>query len=401
MPHTADHVADKGGVELHRLSKLYDFPDFVKKASYDQTFGSRACTAYADLPRKQYPCDTAASTWLSALYFTEKKAEFHPKDQKHIQRQLDYYVNFWKLKEAVDKIYARHQELHKDASDQLPDSSYAYVRVKADGTKERHLPLRNGAEVKQAADWLFTYRDKLPFSREDGSGRHEIACKILEKAGRFAAKLDDRYEFLEKQAGRGVCEPAEVYQTLVNRSYLTVNEDFRKHIVKLAMAVKEQPRQSLHPEALVKLAETIDSIDRTLGLPGKYTEKIPRPEDVVFKATFSKVAGDLEEVVAMTSGKIYKKADFSKIPLSGVRDLFGRDFAEEVKAGLDKVDPEKLAELAATLPMGDAELFDKLAAECAVHPHLTKAASAKVGFSPDALKGLAKLYKGIGIPESV
>ncbi len=399
MPHQADHVADKGGVELHRLAKLYDFPDFVKKANFDTTFQPDSCTSYADLPRKQFPCHTAAATWLSTLYFTEKKAEFHPKDQNHIQRQLNYYVTFWKIKEAVDKIFSRHQELHKSGADELPDSSFAYVRVRDDGTKERHLPMRNASEVKQAADWLFTYRDKLPFSREEGGGRHQVAVKILEKAARFAAKLDGRYEFLEKQAGRGICNPQEVYQTLVNRSYLTVNEDFRKHIVKLAMAIKEQPHQSLHPEALIKLAETIDHIDRSLGITAKYTDKIPRPEDVVFRVTFDKAAGDLQEVVAMTTGRIYKKADFAKIPLSGVRDLFGRDFAEEVKAGLDQVDPEKLAELGATLPMGDAELFDKLAAECGVHPQLTKAASAKVGFSPDALKGLAKLYKGLNISE--
>lgn len=396
MPFNVDHVADKSGAELHRLSKLYDFPDFVKKANIEQTLKPDfAITAYADLPRKQFPCHTAASTWLSALYFTEKKAEFHTKDQYKIQQQLDRYVGYWKIKEAVDTIVRRHLELHKTEESKLPDSAFAYVKVAEDGTKERHLPLRNSLEVKRAADWLFTYRDKLPFSRQDGGGRHEIAKKILEKAARFAAKIDDRIEFLEKQAGRGVCDPDEVSRVVMERSYLTKNEPFRKNIVKLAMVIKEQPRQALHPDALVKLAETIDDIDRTLGIVGKYTDKIPRPEDVVFRATFAKVAQDMSELVAMTTGKIYKKASFAQIPLSGISSLFGRELADEVKAGLDKVDPEKLAEIAATLPMGDAELFDKLAAECGVHPQLQKAASAAVGFSPSQMNKLAELYHGV------
>lgn len=397
MPYNVDHVADKSGVELHRLSKLYDFPDFVKQASIEQTLQPNdiAITNYADPVRKQFPCHTAASTWLSALYFTEKKAEFAPKDQYRIQERLYRYVNYWKIKEAVDQVQARYMDLHRTAVDRLPDSAFAYVKVGGDGKKQRHLPLRNSLEVKRAADWLFQYRDQLPFTAEDGGGRHEIARKILEKAARFAAKLDDRVEFLEKQAGRGVCDPDEVSRVVMERSYLTKNEPFRKHIVKLAMAIKDQPRQALHPDALVKLAETIDNIDHSLGIVGKYTDKIPRPEDVVFRATFAKVAQDMCELVAMTTGKIYKKASFSQIPLSGITALFGPELAEEVKAGLDKVDPEKLAEIAATLPMGDAEVFDKLAQECGVHPQMQKAASAAVGFSPSQLEKLAEQYHGI------
>jgi hypothetical protein len=397
MPYGADHVADKGGHELHRLSKLYDFPDFVKKASMEQTFQPTniAITTYADPVRKQFPCHNAASTWLSALYFAEKKAEFHPKDQVRIKAQLDGYVRYWKIKEAVDALEARHSVLHKTAEDHLPDSAFAYVRVGANSQKQRHLPMRNGLEVKQAADWLYVYRDKLPFFQEDGGGRHQIALKILEKAAHFGANVVERLEFLEKQAGRGVCDPTEVVRVIQERAFLTVNEPFRKDIIKLAMLIKDQPRQALHPQSLVKLATTLDQIDQTLGLRGKYTEKIPRPEDVIFRATFAKSASEMNDMCALTNGVIYKKADFTKIPLSGLSAIFGREFADDVKAGLDKVDQEKLAEIASTLPRGDADLFGKLAAEVGVYPHLTKAASAPIGFRPEALKELAKLYRGV------
>ena len=34
MAYALDHVADKNGADMHRYSKLYEVPDFVKSASY-------------------------------------------------------------------------------------------------------------------------------------------------------------------------------------------------------------------------------------------------------------------------------------------------------------------------------------------------------------------------------
>jgi superfamily I DNA/RNA helicase len=47
---------------------------------------------------------------------------------------------------------------------------------------------------------------------------------------------------------------------------------------------------NFQPTELVKLAETIDIIDSALHIKGKYTDNIQRPEDVIFKVTFTKAA---------------------------------------------------------------------------------------------------------------
>lgn len=390
MPPLSDHVSDVSGEELSRLHKLYEFPDFVKKANMDQVFkpSDLAVTVYADPVRKQFPCHNAASTWLSTVYFTEKKAEFHPKDQVRIQQRLDHYVGYWRIKEAVDKYMTKHAEYTKDAEASLPDSAYAFVWVDdATGRKDRHLRMINAREVKAAADYLHEYADRFTFR-----DRNTIAKKILTKAASFGAAIGDKVEFLEKQAGHGVCDPDEVVTMLSDRSKLATLPALKDQIVKLAHIVKTQPRQALTPDMMIKLAETVDQIDRTIGLAGKYTVKLPRPEDVIFKATFSKAAADIAEHCALTSGNIYKKADFAKIALEDVRSLFGTDFAEEVKAGLDKVDPEKMAELVHTLPRPDAELFDRLMSDSGVFPQMNKAASAKQGFTSQEMAALAAGY---------
>lgn len=390
MPFAADHVADQNGVELVRLAKLYEFPDFVKKADFDKAMKPRdvATTVYADPVRKQFPCHNAASTWLSNLYYREKRAEFHPKDQARIEQRLNHYVDYWRIRGDVDKMLAKHAEYYNAIEASLPDSSYAWVWTdEQSGHKERRLPLRNATEVKMAADWLQQYRDQVPFQT-----RHTMAVKVLAKAARFGAAIGSNIEFLEKQAGRGVCDPDVVISMIKDRAKLTDSLSLKQEVLKLAHTVQDSPRRALQPDMLVKLAEVIDTLDRKIGIVGKYTASIPRPEDVIFSATFSKAAADLVEHCATTSGQVYKKADFKKLALDDVRSLFGDAFADEVRSGLDGVDSEKMAELVATLPVPDAELFGRLMEDNGLRPQLTKAASAKRGFSDADFAELAAAY---------
>lgn len=392
MSTRVDQTADTNCAELTRLVKLYEFPDFVKAASFDRLMKddpSMSVSLFADPRTKQFPCNSAPATWLSYAYFTEKKAEFHPKDAAQIERRLDHYVGYWKIKAAVDKMKARYKELHKTAESQLPDSSFAWVWTGDNGTKERRLRLTNATEVKVAAEWLQTHQEKLPYM-----DRNKIATRILEKAANFGAAIGPYKEFLEKQAGQGVCSPEEVVNMIGSRLRHTNNPVVREHIIKLAEAVRTEPRTSLHPSNLVKLAHTIDMLDRGLQITDKYNSLLPRPEDVIFKATFSKAAGDMEKVVAMTSGRVYEKTAFKKLNLSDVEGLFGTEFAERVRTGLD-VDPEKMAEEAAALPRPDAEMLDALLSENGISPMMRKAASARQGLSQEEMAAWAQAYQTV------
>jgi hypothetical protein len=391
MPHRVDHVADVNGELLHRYSQLYDFPEFVKKANLEKVFRPRsdAVTYYADPVRRQFPCDDAASTWLSALYFTEKRAEFHPKDRTRIQERLDNYVHYWRIEAPVRAMLVKNAAYNRELDGALPDSAYAFVwQDGATGRKERRLPLRNAAEVKAAAEYVEQYRDRFTFK-----DRHTMSKRILEKAARYGAAVAPQLDFLEKQAGRGVCDPDRVVAMLRDRAKLASLPALQQHLVKLAATVKGQPRQALGPDMLVKLAEIVDEVDRALGVYGRYSRDVPRPEDVIFEVTFTKAAAETVALVPLTSGKTYAKTDLAKVGLDEVRSLFGDDFADEVKGGVGRVDVEKLAELAATLPRGDAELFDSLMADCNVSPRLVKAASVPQGFTDADFAKLAAAYQ--------
>lgn len=409
MPSMMDHVADvahKGGVELRRLAKQYDFPDFVKQASPDNSLQvprGTPVTACADPVNGQFWCHTKAACWLSHLFYTEKKAEFHPKHRVQIEKRLEAYATQWGIKAACDAIVARWADLHKAADDQLPDSAFAYVWVDEAGGKTRQYPLRSAMEVKAAAEWSHKYRDQIPFQT-----RHVMAKKILEKAAAYGAGIKEHKDFLEKQAGQGVCDPAAVVDMIEKRAYLvpadagvTFDGDgkpqggLRAAFFKMAQEVRQSPRQALHPDMLVKLATTIDQLDRNLNLVGKYSEGLPRPEDVIFGATFSKVATELTQHVATTSGKFYEKAAFRRLPLNDIQDLFGDEFVARVKTPLGEVDPEKMAEEVATLPRPDAQLLDNLLSDNGVTPVMHKAASVKQGLTTAQMEAIAAQYAGV------
>ncbi len=399
MPANVDHVADTSGVELRRLCELYGdvIPDFVKRADYDKVMrpGRQPVTIYADPVNHQFSCHNAASTFLSAMFYHEKRAAFHPKDQARIESRLDHYIDYWAIRGPVDRFLERHGQRVKEAADELPDSAYAYVWVAEDGSKERWMRMTTPAEVKQAADALQSIAPRMPFT-----DRHVVAKRILHKMASFGAALPaDQVEFLERQAGRGVCDPKRVSAMLEGRAKMAAfNPTLRAHVQKLAESVRSAPSLLLDPGTLVKLAATVYEVDMGLGIrPEGYGEAVPRPEDVLFEASFTKTAAALTERVATTSGTVYTKQALAGLPLSELRAVFGDDFADEVKSGADPesaIDPEKMAEVVATLPRPEAELLDRLMSENNIRPDMRKAASANKGFSRQQLAALAANYRG-------
>jgi hypothetical protein len=414
MPSMMDHIADfqRGGAELRRLGRIYERPDFIKVAKVIEDDGSvsvhftvpaGAENTYADKVRKQFPCHTKIATWLSALFYQEKRAEFHPKDRAQIEKNLDYYASYWLIKPAYDALKARADDLEKKADSFLPDSAYMYVWVNEDGSKDRRLPLRSAAEVKAAADYLFEYRDRFDFP-----ARHAMARKVLEKASHYGAAVTNRIEFLEKQAGRGVCDPKEVALEIEKRALLvpadagvTHDEDgkpsegLRERFRKMAATIADTPSQHLHPDRLVKLATTIDQLDRQLGLVPRYGQGLTRPEDVVFSATFAKAAAELTARVATTTGTVYEKAAFGRLALSDVKALFGDEFAGRIGTPLGDVDAEKMAEEVATLPRPDAQLLDNLLSDSGISPVLRKSGSDRQGVTKEEFEAIAAQYAGV------
>jgi hypothetical protein len=388
-PAIIDPSSDVNYVELARFCKLYDFPEFVttEKLGHAMNPDVKQPGVCADPRTSQFFCHSPAATWLSSLYFVEKSAEIHPKDRQYIQQRLERFVDYFQIRPHYEAIQKRAAELNKEA--ELSDEDFGYVWVdRESGIKSRHLRLKSAAEVKAAAEWLQSNSRLLPFH-----DRNIVASKVLEKAAHYGAAIGEHLtEYLERQAGRGVCEPKEVVAMIRQRATLCKNAGHRMEINKLADMVSGKPRVTLQPDQLVKLAVTMDQIDNAIGLAGKYTSTIRAPEDVIFSVTFTKAAAAYAELCSLTSGTVYSKDQFEKLSRTDVSELFGDDFAQSVSTGLS-VDGEKMAELASTLPRPEAELLDQLMSSRDMNPHMSKAASVPHGFSNEELEAIAAAYE--------
>lgn len=353
-----DHAHDISGRETHRLTALHSVPDFVKSASQDRLNGDEALPRhlYADQHNKLYPCHTAPATWMSALFFADKQAQFDEKTAGVIKSRINKAAEYFGILGLVDGL-----EKTASSEEALTDEDYGIVWVDANGNKERHWPLRNANEIKFAAAHFKQYRDEFVF--ED---RHLIATKILEKAAHFGADVSEADGSLELAAGWGACAAKVASQMLKDRVRLTQRQygDLAGELSKLAEIVDQNPEKAREVDTRLKLASAVDNFDRSTHLCRLYDAGgLPRPEEVLFAVT-EKVAREfLNQNVETTTGNVYALDDLEKLAVEDVRAYLGDDFAEAVSAGGVYMDRDKLAAIVPTLDRGMATTLDQLMSE--------------------------------------
>lgn len=358
-----DQTQDISGRETHRLLALFDSPDFVKSASQERTHGDETLQRhmYADQYNKLYPCHTAPATWMSALFFADKRSEFNEKRAEEIQTRLHAAAKFFGIIGAVQEMEAKVAAAGDDAINNLGDDQFAIVWVGEDGVKERHWPMRNATEVKYAAHGFSKWRDEFVF--ED---RHTIADKILQKAAEHNADIAEQAHMLSLTAGRGACAAKVATEMLRDRAKLVQrsNNPAALEMLKLASVLEQNPENARAQETRVKLAAAVDEFDRVNHLYRLYDDGgLPRAEEVLFAVTEKAARDFMSSNVETTTGNVYALADLEKLALDDVRNWLGDDFADAVSAGGVYLDRDKLAAIVPTLDRGMAASLDRLMQE--------------------------------------
>jgi hypothetical protein len=384
-----DSTGDVNYQIIDRLAKTYDLPDYVKQASQEETLNPAELpsSAYADNGLRQFPCHTKAACYVSSLFFLEHAGQLSEQKRELVRQRLTKFAEDFGIAADVMKADGVRRSLRQQEKESSwPDSAFAIVETRPDGSKDRRYPLRSGAEVQKAASWLLQHRDRFTFAE-----RHKLATAILDKAAEFNVAFETTVDYeLEKQAGRGTYDPAEAASMLRGRAYLQgVPQPAKEQLQKLAMALDANPLLAEDPSTTLELAKTVDQFDRVHHLTAKYAEGLCRPEDVLFAGSLKYASEFVKNACHMLTGSIYQKEQFAKLSLASVRDAFGDELARDVSTGL-LVDPTKMAEVASTLPLPDAQLLDQLMKAAGEDPAAVKAAEFKP--SEAERRQLAALY---------
>lgn len=358
-----DQTQDVSGRETHRLTALFDSPDFVKSAAHERTHGDETLQRhmYADQYNKLYPCHSAPATWLSSLFFADKRAEFDEKRAEEIQTRLHAAAKFFGILGSVREMEEKVAASNADNINNLGDDQFAIVWVGDGGAKERHWPLRNATEVKYAAHGFAKWRDEFVF--ED---RHTIAEKILQKAAEHNADIAEQEHMLALTAGRGACAAKVAGEMLRDRARLVQrsNQSAAAEMLKLANVLEQNPENAREHDTRVKLAAAVDEFDRVNHLYRLYDAGgLPRAEEVLFAVTEKAARDFMSENVETTTGNVYALSDLEKLALDDVRNWLGDEFADAVSAGGVYLDRDKLAAIVPTLDRGMANSLDRLMQE--------------------------------------
>jgi hypothetical protein len=384
-----DHVHDVSGQELHRLTTLFSPPDFVKSASAERLNGDPEKLprhVYADQHNKLYPCHSAPATWMSALFFADKRAQFDEKSASVIHERINKAAKYFGIAGLVADLEKAALSLDDDDLDDLSEDEWGIVWMSKEGQVEKHWPLRNAQEVTFAATHFAKYRDEFVFD-----DRHKIAGKILTKAATYSADLGYAGEALALAAGYGACAAKTASTFLRDRAVLVKRShaELAAGLEKLAAAVDQNPEQARTEEMRLKLAATVDEIDRTTHLCRLYGDGgLARPEEVLFAVTEKMARDFMAQNVETTTGNVYALSDLEKLAVDDLREWLGDDFAEAVSTGGVFVDSEKLAAIVPTLDRGMAATLDRLLQEKQVDAVVKQAAASNL-LSDEQLYALA------------
>jgi hypothetical protein len=382
-----DQTRDVSGRQLYRINQLYKPPQFVKSASVDDLCGhdDLPLQVFGDPRHRLFPCHTAAATWTSMAFFTEKKAEFRRDDAQLIEGRILHCAKVHGIERQVKALSEKIAKTVAGTEAELHDDDFAIVVG-----DERHYPMRNSIEVTKAAAYLVKWRDKMTYDL-----RQQMADKILQKSAQHGVSLGEMSDIIEKQAGHGACSAREASELIVNRVYASRKNagdysDAQTRMLKLAEEIVKFPSKIREPGMLCKLAATVDCFDRFTGLTNQYGPEFPRAEDVLFGLTGEKMASVIRDHCSTTSGNIYKLADLERVKIADVRERMGDDFANAVTTDGLRIDSEKAAAIVPTLDRGYADLFDRLLADTGIMPMAKEASAEAIKISHGFLKELAQ-----------
>lgn len=270
---TDQYNGDPVYAELHVLTRnrplareMLKTADFEEKRSQVEDLPSRA---FAWEDERRFPIHTKEDTLASVLY----RSKLGSAVPKHVDEKLEKAITVFGLDE--------HLFSSKTASDPKPETQYALP-------EEQRLPLDDEGQVKVAEHVLCRDYQMLPLEkRADAFGR------LTEAAHKHGVELST---LSQKLAGITVSSTETLRNWLEARAAVTdgkVQEGFDK----LANSLQDAPPLMQNRKDLVKMASTIDQLDRKAGLDQHYDRKLPDPLLTVFNT--EKQASEMCDVAGM------------------------------------------------------------------------------------------------------
>jgi hypothetical protein len=296
--------------ELYSLVKNRPLAkEAIKTASFDkEKTASLPSSAFAWEGERRFPVHTKEDTVASILYRSKLGSSVPKEVDNNLRKAAEIYGIDSSLFAEV-KTASEHKE-----------PTYALPGLK-------RLPLDSKEQIKVAEHVLC--RD---YSRLSLEQRAEAFTNLSQAAKTAGVSLSP---FSTKLAGLTISSTEKLVDWLEARASACSEPIHTQAFDKLASALKRAPKQLTYRKELIKLAATVEQLDKKAGLDKFYDRKLPDPVATVFNT--EKVA----ELTCDVAGE--------PVPCSVLMNL-----PPEV---WEQVDAPELAEVAAS---GDEQTFKQV-----------------------------------------
>ena len=341
---------------LHTLDEAYHMPEYVKQANLedfsDEKLSQLPNNVFADSINRYYPCHTKAATWLSIGYFLQDYNNIPEGKREELLDKFEKSAAYFNMTNDFAELLEKTIAQEKQAAAK-PVSKVTLTENGGDLSTEEN--------IYKAASWLIAQRNRLPLEKRSG-----MAMRILKQADLFHVKLPQR-EALEKTAGFGVNDPADIISSIRTRSSLVKKSEYADQLSQLADQLGRFIPSPL--DAIwVKVAYAIDDFDKVAGLmPSREAGKVPLPEEVVFALPLSVVKAAEDATVQLTNGDIYSLNKLASVTRECYEDVLGPEVTDGM-FDFDMFDKQASAEILPTLPRIDPNALSEMLARESVTP---------------------------------
>jgi hypothetical protein len=337
---------------LHRISKLYGLPEFVKDASFEEKQDILPSSAFADPWSRKYPCHTKSATYVSNIGFWEQAVNDNNPQDPIIARRLMEFARDWDIEAPVKQALTKIAQDKHNAIPKLTNDDFAFV-VDNGNTVDRKFPIADAETVKQSAHNFTEQRHLFPYD-----WRKEIASKITEKAAALNVSLPLEVQAkLDLLINPKAADSEDIADAIETRAYTVKDAAVRSRLLKVAGSVRSRPPTLT---ALYKVASVLDEVDRKTGLYKEYAGSHSRghlalPETVCFVSpTLEKSAHDNR--IQLQTGNALTKEMLKEAGLEAFKVL--PEYIDSIST-YGKLDLDKAAEVLPTMPVDDARLLEQ------------------------------------------
>ena len=394
MKEIIDIYTDKTGAILGLLNEIKPLPDFVKKAELyaKDEVGSDHLFAYPE--KRKFPIYDSASTYTSMGYFLLTKHNMSPQEAQYVQKNLVKAAAYWgiqrEIKDLVDKVtnyIKKTNAITKAPNYALPEKKAYYIEHPTD--------------VYEAETRFEKEAQQYPLAE-----RIKIAKHIFNKALNFGVPVKARV-VIKLAAVKPIVDPLKASTNIMARAVVLPNNNLLRQVfVKLASAITELPKeihsQSEPPESLIKVAETLEKLDKIHNLDRHYGKYFLDPVNSIFMTKIGsdyspmeirririyqslpgfdsdnpfKIIKEAMEGIAPNETVLIANNPFPlgvlmQIPLEFWEGVLGEDFVEAITGPQGNIDGEQLKNALRILPLEEQRvLLSQLHKYIATRPDL-------------------------------